>query len=146
MYSAKEASEMTGLSTATLRYYEREQLLPQIARTSQKYRQYSDSDIEWIRMVQCLRMANVPIQSVKKYIALLAQGGKTMEQRYDMVQDYITDIQGQIDHLQNALALAHRKLAFYEKFLEEPSSRDLTYLEEWELFKNGEGENKWKQF
>ena len=46
MYSAKEAAEMTGLSTAALRYYEKEQLLPQISRTSQKYRQYSDSDIE----------------------------------------------------------------------------------------------------
>ena len=27
MYSAKEAAEMTGLSTATRRYYEKEQLL-----------------------------------------------------------------------------------------------------------------------
>ena len=67
MYSAKEAAEITGLSTATLRYYEKEQLLPQIARTSQKYRQYTDTDIEWIRMVQCLRMANVPIRTIKKY-------------------------------------------------------------------------------
>ena len=41
----------------------------------------------------------------KKYIALLSQGGKTMEQRYIMVQDYITDIQEQMIHLKNALAL-----------------------------------------
>ena len=39
MYSAKEAAEITGLSTATLRYYEKEKLLPPIARNSQKYRQ-----------------------------------------------------------------------------------------------------------
>ncbi len=142
MYSAKEAAEMTGLSTAALRYYEKEQLLPQIARTSQKYRQYSDSDIEWIKMVQCLRRANVPIQSVKKYIALLVQGGKTMEQRYGMVQDYIRDIQEQMDQLQNALALTCEKSAFYEKLLKEPSSRDLTYPEEWELFKNEEGKEE----
>ena len=142
MYSAREAAEMTGLSTAALRYYEKEQLLPQIARTSQKYRQYSDSDIEWIKMVQCLRMANVPIQSVKKYIALLVQGGKTMEQRYGMVQDYIRDIQEQMDQLQNALALTREKSAFYEKRLKEPSSRDLTYPEEWELFKNEEGKEE----
>ncbi|MBQ6993424.1 MAG: MerR family transcriptional regulator [Lachnospiraceae bacterium] len=80
MYSAKEAAEITGLSTATLRYYEKEQLLPQIARTSQKYRQYADTDIEWIRMIQCLRMANVPIRTIKKYISLLMQGGETMEE------------------------------------------------------------------
>lgn len=46
MYSAKEAAEITGLSTATLRYYEKEKLLPPIARTTQKYRQYSDENIE----------------------------------------------------------------------------------------------------
>ena len=142
MYSAKEAAEMTGLSTAALRYYEKEQLLPQISRTSQKYRQYSDSDIEWIKMVQCLIRANVPIQSVKKYIALLVQGGKTMEQRYGMVQDYIRNIQEQMDQLHNALALTREKSAFYEKLLKEPASRDLTYLEEWELFKNEEGKEE----
>ena len=75
MYSAKEAAEMTGLTTATLRYYEKEQLLPAIERTEQRYRQYSDTDIEWINMIQCLRMANVPIRSICEYILLLTQGG-----------------------------------------------------------------------
>ena len=84
MYSAKEAAEMTGLSTATLRYYEKEQLLPPIVRTSQKYRQYSDTDIEWIKMIQCLRMANVPIHSIREYILLLTQGGKTLADRYSI--------------------------------------------------------------
>ena len=46
MYSAKEAAKITGLSTATLRYYEKEELLPQIARNNQKYRQYADDNIE----------------------------------------------------------------------------------------------------
>lgn len=86
----------------------------------------------------------MPIQSVKKYIALLVQGGKTMEQRYGMVQDYIRDIQEQMNQLQNALALTREKSAFYEKLLKEPSSRDLTYLEEWELFKNEEWEGRMK--
>lgn len=137
MYSAKEAAEITGLSTATLRYYEKEQLLPQIARTSQKYRQYADTDIEWIRMIQCLRMANVPIRTIKKYISLLMQGGETMEERYMMVQEYIKDIEKQICHLQNALALTQSKLAFYENLLQEPSYKSLTYMEEWTLFKEG---------
>ena len=105
MYSAKEAAEITGLSTATLRYYEREKLIPQITRTDQKYRQYTDTDIEWIKMIQCMRMANIPIRSIKQYVELLIQGGKTLKQRSDMVQGHIKDIENQITNLQNALIL-----------------------------------------
>ena len=123
MYSAKEAAEMTGLTTATLRYYEKEQLLPAIERTEQRYRKYSDTDIEWIKMVQCLRMANVPIRSIREYILLLTQGGKTISQRRLMVQKYIDDLHSQMANLQKALALTEKKLEFYVKFLQSPATQ-----------------------
>ena len=138
MYSAKEAAEMTGLSTATLRYYEREQLLPQIARNDQKYRQYADEDIEWIKMIQCMRRANIPIQSIKEYVALLIQGGETLEQRYAMVQNHMSDIKNQMKNLQNAFILTQKKLSFYEKLLEDSSYKNMSYSEEWKLFNHGE--------
>ena len=116
MYSAKEAAKITGLSTATLRYYEKEKLLPQIARNSQKYRQYTDEDIEWIKMIQCMRMANIPIHSIKEY----------------------EDIKKQITHLQNAFDLTQKKLSFYEKLLASSSYKEMSYSEEWKLFNHGE--------
>lgn len=137
MYSAKEAAEITGLTTATLRYYEKEGLLPQIARTTQKYRQYSDEDIEWIRIIQCLRSANVPIHSIRQYVSLLKQGGTTIEQRYNMVLDYIADIECQLINLKSALILTQSKLKFYEELLKDPANKNMTYLEEWYLFKSG---------
>jgi DNA-binding transcriptional MerR regulator len=137
MYSAKEAAEITGLSTATLRYYEREKLIPQITRTDQKYRQYTDTDIEWIKMIQCMRMANIPIRSIKQYVELLIQGGKTLKQRYDMVQGHIKDIENQITNLQNALILTQKKLIFYGELIKEPSYKEITYMEEWKMFKHG---------
>lgn len=143
MYSAKEAARRTGLSTATLRYYEKEQLLPPISRTAQKYRRYSDLDLEWISMVRCLRMANVPIRSIRAYLTLLAQGGGTLAQRRDMVQAYRKELQDQMTHLQDALALTKRKLSFYEELMGRPDVQELTGLEEWQLFKSKE--EKWTQ-
>lgn len=134
MYSTKEAAEITGLTTATLHYYEKEQLLPPISRTAHQYRRYSDTDIEWITMIQCLRTANVPIRSIRKHIQLLTEGGKTISQRSRMVQEYIDDLRNQISNLQNALALTKKKLAFYQELLQEPAAQNLTYLEEWDLF------------
>ena len=138
MYSAKEVAEMTGLSTATLRYYEREQLMPQIARNDQKYRQYAEEDIEWIKMIQCMRRANIPIQSIKEYTALLIQGGETLEQRFVMVQNHMEDIKKQMICLQNAFDLTHKKLLFYEKLLAGSSYKEMSYSEEWKLFNHGE--------
>lgn len=146
MYSAKEAAEMTGLSTSALRYYEKEQLLPQISRTGQKYRQYSDTDIEWIKIIQCLRMANVPVRSIREYVRLLTQGGKTIAQRYAMVQEYIANLHRQMADLQNALTLTQKKLAFYENLLQNPLAYNLTYLEEWDLFKNKGESEEWTPF
>ena len=138
MYSAKETAKITGLSTAALRYYEKEKLLPQISRNDQKYRQYTDADIEWIKMIQCMRRANIPIQSIKEYVALLIQGGETLEQRYVMVQNHMTDIKIQMANLQNAFILTQKKLSFYEKLLEDSSSKNMSYSEEWKLFNHGE--------
>ena len=138
MYSAKETAQMTGLSTATLRYYEKEKLLPQIARNSQKYRQYTDEDIEWIKMIQCMRMANIPIHSIKEYVSLLLLGGETLEQRFAMVQNHMEDIKKQMICLQNAFDLTHKKLLFYEKLLADSSYKEMSYSEEWKLFNHGE--------
>lgn len=85
MYSAKEVAKITRVSTATLRYYEKEKLLPKIARNSQKYRQYTDEDIEWVKMILCIRMANIPSHSIKDYVSLLIKGGETLVQLFVMV-------------------------------------------------------------
>lgn len=138
MYSAKETAKTTGLSAATLRYYEKEKLLPTIARNSQKYRQYTDEDIEWIKMIQCMRMANIPIRSIKDYVSLLIQGGETLEQRFVMVQNHMEDIKKQMTDLQNAFTLTQKKLLFYEKLLADPSYKEMSYSEEWKLFNHGE--------
>lgn len=136
MYTAKEAAEITGLTRAALRYYEKEQLLPPISRTAQRYRQYSDEDIQWIQMIQCLRKANVPIRWIKKYICLLTQGGRTIPQRCCMVQAYVEALQKQLDDLQTVLTFTQKKLAFYEELQQKPGVQNLTYLEEWDLFKD----------
>ena len=44
----KEVSERFGVSTDTLRYYERIGLIPQIARTAGGIRDYTESDISWV--------------------------------------------------------------------------------------------------
>ena len=70
----KEVSERFGVSTDTLRYYERIGLIPQIARTAGGIRDYTESDISWVEHTICMRNAGVPIEALIEYIRLFQMG------------------------------------------------------------------------
>lgn len=55
-----------------------------------------------------------------------------------MVQDHMHNMEQQMANLQNALTLTRKKLSFYEKLLQEPSGKGISYREEWKLFNHGE--------
>lgn len=136
-YTAKKASEITGLSTAALRYYEKEGLIPPIYRNEFGNRKYSNDDISWIQMIQCLRSANVPIQSIKIYVKLLLEGSSTIDQRISLIEEYKQRLLKDMECIENGLNLIHSKLNFYEK-IKSQNYIDLTYLDEWKMFKESE--------
>ena len=136
-YTAKEASEITGLSTAALRYYEKEGLIPSICRNELGNRKYSKEDITWVQMIQCLRSANVPIKSIKAYVKLLLEGSSTIDQRINLIEEYKEKMIKDLECIQNGLNLIHSKLSFYEK-VKSQNCIDLTYLDEWKMFKESE--------
>lgn len=67
-------------------------------------------------MIQCMRMANIPIHSIKDYVSMLIQGGETLEQRFVMVQNHMEDIKKQMIYLQNAFDLTQKKLSTTKNF------------------------------
>lgn len=73
-YSAKEAAEKLGITKDTLFYYEKEGILPVITRDEANRRVYSESDIEWIYLIRCLRDTDMPICKIKQYVSLFKEG------------------------------------------------------------------------
>ena len=51
VYSTSVVAHKLGISKDTLRYYEKEELLPSIKRDESGYRAYSASDVEWIFLI-----------------------------------------------------------------------------------------------
>lgn len=52
-YSIRKMADLIGVSPSTLRYYDKEGLLPVIERTTGGMRIFKDSDIEWLRIIDC---------------------------------------------------------------------------------------------
>ncbi len=55
MFTVKEVSEIMGISPHSLRFYDKEGLLPTLSRTESKRRMFSYEDLEWVYNIQCWR-------------------------------------------------------------------------------------------
>jgi DNA-binding transcriptional MerR regulator len=116
-YTIDEAAERTGLSKHTLRYYEREGLLPPIAKASSGHRRYTDDDIGWVRFLQLLRATGMPIREAKAFVTLTRAGDHTIPQRVEVLTGYrealVERMARDVEHLQ---ALNY-KIGYYEDVL-----------------------------
>ncbi|TYB00007.1 MerR family transcriptional regulator [Lactobacillus sp. SL9-6] len=102
----KEASEQTGVSSAAIRYYEKESLIPAIDRTEVGNRDIDERILRRIRFVTKMRAAGMSIDNLRRYIELFdAQEDNTKEQiallktQLATMEEKRDDLQSAIDHL-----------------------------------------------
>ena len=67
MYSIGEISKMFDLPISTLRYYDKEGLFPHLKRVN-GVRQFSENEIETLRVIDCLKRSGLEIKDIKEYI------------------------------------------------------------------------------
>ena len=81
-----EVSEKFGISTDTLRYYERVGLIPAVNRTESGIRDYNEVDLRRVEFIKCMRSAGLPVEALIEYISLVMQGDHTIESRKEIPQ------------------------------------------------------------
>jgi MerR family transcriptional regulator, aldehyde-responsive regulator len=117
MYTMKQAAEKMDLSVHTLRFYANEGLFPDITRDYNNNRQFSEKDLEWIRIVQCLRDTDMPISEIKRYVALCKEGDGTMEERFHMLTAQKEKADAELKEMKKRIGLLSWKLNYYENCL-----------------------------
>ncbi len=86
-YSIGEAAKELNLTVYTLRYYDKEGLMPFIERTSTGTRVFKESDIEALRIIECLKSTGMPIKEIKAFIDWCSEGDSTLQQRYECLSN-----------------------------------------------------------
>jgi DNA-binding transcriptional MerR regulator len=113
----QRAAAETGLSADTLRYYERIGILPGIARSDSGHRRFSEDDMGWIKLVQCLRATGMPLEDLHTYAELMQQGDETAGERLRLLEDHRRRIKDEMNELAIALELVERKIGGYNELL-----------------------------
>jgi len=122
-YTIDEAAARTGLSKHTLRYYEREGLLPRVAKAASGHRRYSDDDLGWVRMLQLLRSTGMPIREVKEFVRLTWAGDHTIPQRVEVLTAYRAALVERMAQDVEHLAHLNSKIEYYGGVI---AARDIT--------------------
>jgi DNA-binding transcriptional MerR regulator len=108
--SIQEFSRLTGLSSHTLRYYERAGLMPRVERNASGHRRYGERHERWVGFLRHLRTAGMPIATIRRYVASLDQGRTGDAQRMALLRAHRDDLAGRLELLQHHLAAINRKL------------------------------------
>jgi DNA-binding transcriptional MerR regulator len=118
-----EVAKRTGLTTYTLRYYERIGLIAPIARASGGQRRYATSDMDWLAFLMRLRATDMPIYRMQEFARLRSEGNGTAGERRAMLDNHLEDVLAKIQALQYSSKVLKAKIEFYRN-IEHDSSQE----------------------
>ena len=114
-----EAAERTGLTTHTLRYYERDGLmLREVDRSATGHRRYTEQDLVWIDLLTCLRGTGMPISEIRRYAGLVRAGGGNELERLELLREHRGRVLAELARVQEHLGAIDRKIGIYVDKLE----------------------------
>jgi DNA-binding transcriptional MerR regulator len=109
-----EVSERHGISSDTLRYYERVGLIPPVNRTESGIRDYNELDLRRVEFIKCMRSAGLPIEVLIEYVALVQQGDGTIEARKEILKEQRELLAARMNEMQKTLDILDHKIEAYE--------------------------------
>lgn len=117
-YTIGEVSKLTGLSVPTLRYYDKEGLIPNINRNENGLRNFTEQDLGTINIVTCIKGAGASIREIKEYMDLCKLGDSTLEARKQFFIEKKRDVEEQMKHLSEIMKTVEMKIKYYEDAIE----------------------------
>lgn len=114
-YSIKEMSEITNLPASTLRYYDKQGLLPSLKRDANNVRIFDDEDYRTIKLISCLKKSGLSIKDIKNFMEITAQGDKALNKRLNIFRKRRDTLKKELKDMQEILNVMEYKCWYYEQ-------------------------------
>ena len=109
-----EVSERYGISSDTLRYYERIGLIQPVNRNASGIRDYNEIDLRRVEFIKCMRSAGLSIEVLIEYVGLVQQGDHTIATRKEILKEQREQLVAKMKDLQKTLDILEHKIEVYE--------------------------------
>lgn len=117
-YTIKQVAEKMGVTVPTLRYYDKEGLLPFIDKKPNGTRVFKDEDFQGLAIISCMKKSGLTIKDIKKFMDLCAGGDSTLKERLNIFLERKENVQKQIEELNNIMETINYKIWYYETAVE----------------------------
>jgi DNA-binding transcriptional MerR regulator len=114
-----EVAGSTGFSLDTLRWYEREGVLPRVERDSSQRRRYSPRDVALLRTLARLRRTGMPTREMREFTRLVSDGAATHGRRLALLDAHRERIVARLAELHDDLAVLEEKIDHYRYLVEQ---------------------------
>lgn len=114
-YTIKQFAEKIGVTVSTLRYYDKEGLLPFVDKKENGTRVFKDKDFGGLAIITCMKKSGLPIKDIKKYMDLCIEGDNTLKERMEIFLERKKTVQKQIEELNNIMETIDHKIWYYEE-------------------------------
>ena len=133
LYTVGEMARFLNVSASTLRYYDKEGLLPFVERSNSGIRMFSNKDYEWLKIIECLKKSGLSIKEIRSYIDMTKRGDDSLEERLQLFEERKKDVERQMKELQETLDLLKYKCWYYETAIQDQSEERVRSLSVEEL-------------
>lgn len=100
MFSIGDAASRSGVMIETIRYYEREGIVPAPERTASGRRSYSQDDIARLRFVKRCRDLGFPIPDARSLLRLTDGSQSSCSIAGSIAENHLSDVKAKIKALQ----------------------------------------------
>ncbi|MCI1857983.1 MAG: MerR family transcriptional regulator [Sporolactobacillus sp.] len=113
-YSIGQAAKLSGTSPYTLRYYDKEGLLPFVKRDESGRRTFTDHDLNFLSVIICLKNTGMKLAEIRNYVNLCMVGDATLKQRLRLFERQKQLVQLQIKRQAANLTKINYKINYYK--------------------------------
>ncbi|MEO9897767.1 MAG: helix-turn-helix domain-containing protein [Paracoccaceae bacterium] len=99
MFTIGKASEQSGVNIETIRYYEREGIVPKPERSAGGRRLYSTDGIAKLRFVRRCRDLGFPISIIQTFLSLTERDDRSCGEVKSLAEDHLDEINAKIENL-----------------------------------------------
>ena len=94
-----ELAKLTGCSVQTIRYYEKEQLLPSTRRSEGNFRLYDEASAEQLLFIKLCRGLDLSLSEIRQLLALKRSPGAQCDEVNRMMEAHIHQVEARIREL-----------------------------------------------